>query len=317
MSEKIINIGIDDIKSMVNECASKLLNEVGFDSVERLSIERSGREIWYQYHYAFATVDSYEYYLFTDNIQYAKEHNSSTVNEVILIPQNIHLLPYEEMKEKYCGGVLDIKKGPTQAQMNEAHKAEGVIGFMFHPDNKTTCYAICKKPWLEQFMVTVRRTIFTKVPDDLLSTSLVNYPHKNSSNGNTDYQYSCINYFNGKKLNGVMVGDAHCFVFDNFDAFKNCGMTYNLYTLQSMKKKLLSPDQKFGVITQVIVRLQGAGVLKNMLKKIVEEHSQIPLFFRILIRKENVVDHFIEVVESFGFKLLFESGDLIMFYRQP
>lgn len=316
MSEKIINIGIDDIKSMVNECASKLLNEVGFDSAERYSIERGGREIWYQYHFNFATMESYEYYLFTDNIRYAKEHKTANVTEVILNPQNIHLLPYEEMKEKYCGGVLDIKKGPTQAQLNDAYKAEGVNGFMFHPDNKTTCYAICKKPFVEPFIDTPSRTIFTTVPDDLLSTSLANIPYQ-SGNGNVDYQYSCVNYFSGRKLNGIMVGDAHCFVFDNFDAFKNCGMTYNLYTLQTMKKKLLSPDQKFGVITHVIVRLQGAGVLKNMLKKIVEKHSQIPLFFRILIRKENVVDHFIEVVESFGFKLLFESEDLIMFYRKP
>ena len=316
MSEKIINIGINDIKSMVNECASKLLNEVGYDSIERYSIESGGREIWYQYHYVFPTVDSYEYFLFTDNIQYAKEHKSSNVYEVILNSQNIHLLPYEEMKEKYCGGVLDIKQGPTQAQMDEAHKAEGVIGFMFHPDNKTTCYAICKMLYVDSFIVGSPRMIFTTVPDDLLSTTLANCPYKNGS-GYMDYMYSCINYFNGKKLNGVMVGDAHCFVFDNFDAFKNCGMTYNIYSLQSMKKKLLRPDQKFGVISLVSVRLQGAGVLKNMLKKIVEKHSQIPLFFRILIRKENVVDHFIEVVESFGFKLLFESNDLIMFYRKP
>lgn len=316
MSEKIINIGINDIKSMVNECTSKLLNEVGFDSMERYSIERTGREIWYQYYEAFATVDSYEYYLFTDNIRYAKEHKSSTVYEVILKPQNIRLLPYEEMKEKYCGGVLDIKQGPTQAQMNEAHKAEGVNGFMFHPDNKTTCYAICQMPNLERFMEATQRAIFTTVPDNLLSTTLVNYPRENS-NGNTDYHYSCINYFTGRKLNGIMVGDANCFIFNNFDTFKNCGMTYNLYILQTMKKKLLSPDQKFGVISQVNVRLQGSGVLRNMLKKIVEEHSKIPLFFKILIRKENVVDRFIEVVESFGFKLLFESGDLIMFYRKP
>lgn len=316
MSEKIINIGIDDIKSMVNECTSKLLNEVGFDSMERYSIERSGCEIWYQYYGTFATVDSYEYYLFTDNIRYAKEHKSSTVYEVILKPQYIHLLPYEEMKEKYCGGVLDIKQGPTQAQMNEAYKAEGVNGFMFHPDNKTTCYAICQMPNLERFMGTSQRTIFTTVPDDLLSTTLVNYPHE-TGNGYTEYHYLCLNYFSGRKLNGVVVGDAYCFVFDNFDAFKKCGMTYNLYVLQSMKKKILSPDQKFGVISLVNVRLQGAGVLKNMLKKIVEKHSQIPLFFRILIRKENVVDHFIEFIESFDFKLLVESENIIMFYRKP
>jgi hypothetical protein len=301
---------------MVNECANKLLNEVGYDAEERRNIERCGYEIWYQYHYYFATRDSYEYYLFTDNIRYAKEHKSSTVNEVILNPQKIHLLPYEEMKEKYCGGVLDIKQGPTQAQMNEAHKAEGVNGFMFHPDNKTTCYAICQMPNLERFMGPSQRAIFTTVPDDLLSTTLVNHPYKNDY-GYVDYQYSCLNYFNGRKLNGVMVGDAHCLIFDNFDAFKNCGITYNLYTRQSVKKKLLSPDQKFGLITLVNVRLQGAGVLKNMLKKIVEKHSQIPLFFWILIRKENVVDHFIEVVESFGFKLLLEHNDLIMFYRKP
>lgn len=316
MSEKIINIGFDDIKSMVNECASKLLNEIGFDSEERYSIERTGREIWYQYYEAFATRDSYEYYLFTDNIRYAKEHKSSTVNEVILIPQKIHLLPYEEMKEKYCGGVLDIKQGPTQAQIVKAYEAEGVIGFMFHPDNKTTCYAICNLPYTERFMGTSPRSIFTTVPDDLLSTTVANYPYKKGE-GCMDYQYSCINYFNSRKLNGVIVGEAHCFTFDNFDAFEKHGMTYNLYIIKTMRKKLLSPYQKFGVINNVAVRLQGAGVFKNMLKKIVEKHSQIPLFLRVFIRKEKIVDHFIEVVESFGFKLLCESEDLIMFYRKP